>query len=415
MNYKEKRAALVNEADKLIAAGDITGANAKMSEIEALDAAHEQETTARANLDALRNEAKPAKLENAAVTVSAATKADGVKLGADVDTKAVDTMAWTNSTEYRLAFMDYVCNGTQIPAKFTNSPATTVTGDVGSVIPQTILLPIIQKLETSGRLYALMRKTNIRGGVSVPTSSVVPVATWLAERGDQDSQKKTTGAVTFGYHKLKCKVAVSFEVSVVTLDAFEAAVINDIYNAMVKAIEIAGVSGTGATYNQPEGILADDAPEGQDIEIASSASVTFADVMAAEAAFPEEYDGDKAVWVMTKQTFYTQFKGITDTNNKPITDSIGGTDNKPRQTVLGRPVVFVSKDALPSYSASVVADTVFAFIFNFDYYLLNFNQQIIMREYTDEATDDVVRKALALVDGKPVTRDCLVTMTKKNP
>jgi HK97 family phage major capsid protein len=118
---------------------------------------------------------------------------------------------------------------------------------------------------------------------------------------------------------------------------------------------------------------------------------------------------------MTKQTFYNVFKGITDTNKKPITDSIGGTDNKPRQVILGRPVVFVSKDALPSYSASVEADTVFAFIFNFDYYLLNFNQQIIMREYTDEATDDVVRKALALVDGKPVTRDCLVTMTKKNP
>ena len=182
---------------------------------------------------------------------------------------------------------------------------------------------------------------------------------------------------------------------------------------MIKAIEVAGVSGTGATYNQPEGILADDAPTGQNIDIAYNASVTFADVMAAEAAFPEEYDGEKAVWVMTKQTFYNVFKAITDNNNKPITDSIGGTDNKPRQLILGRPVIFVSKDAIATYAATVNADTIFAFIFNFDYYLLNFNQQIIMREYTDEETDDVVRKALALVDGKPVTRDCLVTITKK--
>ena len=412
MNYKEKRAALYAEAEALINKGDIAGAEAKMKEIEQLDNEHEAETKARANLEAMKNEPKAVKLENAAVIMPAGVKlADSTKQD---DSKGIYAdLAWTNSTDYRLAFMDYVCNGTAIPAKFTNTPATTVTGDVGSVIPNTILLPIIQKLENSGRLYALMRKTNIKGGVTVPTSSVRPVATWLAERGDSDTQKKPTGSVTFAYYKLKCKVAVSFEVSVVTLDAFETAVINDIYNAMVKAIEIAAVKGAGAAAHSPTGVLADDAPEGQNIDIAYNASVTFADVMAAEAAFPEEYDDDKAVWVMTKQTFYNVFKGIQDTTNRPISDQIGGIDNKPRPVILGRPVVFVSKDAIDTYAATVDDDTIFAFIFNWDYYLLNFNQQIIMKTFTDEATDDEVRKALALVDGKPIDRNSLVTMTKK--
>lgn len=414
MNYEEKRKALMDEADKLIAAGDIKAANEKMAEIEALDKQHEEEAKARANLAALKNEQKPAKLENLSAAVPVGKTVDSVALGSE-SSSAADDLAWTNSKEYRLAFMDFVVNGNTIPAKFANSPATTVTGDVGSVIPQTILLPIIQKLETTGRLYGLMRKTNIRGGVSVPTSSVVPVATWLAERGDQDSQKKTTGRVQFSYYKLKCKVAVSFEVSVVTLDAFEARLIEDIYNAMIKAIEIAAISGAGASANSPTGVLADDAPDGQNINIADGSAVTFSDVMAAEAALPEEYDSDKAVWVMTKQTFYKSFKNLQDSTKKPISDQIGGIDNKPRQVILGRPVVFVSKDALDTYSASVAEDTVFAFIFNWDYYLVNFNQQIIMKEYTDEDTDDQVRKALALVDGKPIDRNSLVTMTKKAP
>lgn len=414
MNYEERRKALMDEADKLISAGDIKGANEKMAEIEALDNQHAEETKARANLAALNKEPAAAKLENFSVSVPAGKAFDSVELNAD-NSPAADDLAWTNSKEYRLAFMDFVVNGTAIPAKFTNSPATTVTGDVGSVIPNTILLPIIKKLETTGRLYSLMRKTNIRGGVTVPTSSVRPVATWLAERGDQDSQKTSTGRITFAYYKLKCKVAVSFEVSVVTLDAFEASLIEDIYSAMVKAIEIAAISGAGASANSPTGVLAAAAPEGQNIDIADGSSVTFNDVMAAEAALPEEYDDEKAVWIMTKQTFYKNFKNLQDTTKKPISDQIGGIDNKPRQVILGRPVVFVSKDALATYAATVTADTVFAFIFNWDYYLLNFNQQIIMKEFTDESTDDQVRKALALLDGKPLDRNSLVTMTKKAP
>jgi HK97 family phage major capsid protein len=412
MNYEAKRAALYAEAEKLINSGDLTGAEAKMKEIEKLDEDHEQEMKARANLAAMQNAPKAVKFENVAVTVPENAKTIGEMKPQEL-TDAVSEYEWTNSKEYRLAFMNFVVNGTKIPAKFSNSPATTVTGDVGSVIPNTILLPIIQKLENSGRLYALMRKTNIKGGVTVPTSSVRPVATWLAERGDQDSQKKTTGSITFTYYKLKCKVAVSFEVSVVTLDAFEATLINDIYTAMIKVIEIAAISGAGAAEYSPTGVLADAAPTGQTIEIAYNASVTFADVMAAEGALPEEYDGEKAVWCMTKQTFYKNFKGLQDDQKRPISDQIGGIDNKVRPVILGRPVVFVSKDALATYAPTVDEDTVFAFIFNWDFYLLNFNQQIIMKEFTDESTDDQVRKALALVDGKPIDRNSLVTMVKK--
>ena len=416
MDYETKRKQLLDEAEALVNKGDFEGFAAKKKEIEDLDNQHRAQLEAAASLSALRAEPAPAKLENVAVKLEDAARADSVKLSdgitADITAPAYADKI-TNSTEYRLAFMDYVCNGANMPAKFQNIDATTVTGDVGVMIPDTVLLPIIQKLETTGRLYGLMRKTNIKGGVKVPVSSVRPVATWLAEQGDSDNQKKTVTSISFGYYKLKCKIAVSFEVSVVTLPAFESTFINEAYTAMIRAIEKSAVIGNGSTGNQLTGVLNSAAPTGQNIDIAYNASITYADIVAAEAALPEEYDDDKAVWCMTKATFYNYFKGITNQDGTPIAESLGGNDNKIRNVLFGRRVIFLDKDIIANYAATVDADTIFAFIFNWDYYLLNTNQQAIMKEYTDEDTDDLVRKVLMLVDGKPVDNNSLVTMTKK--
>lgn len=50
----------------------------------------------------------------------------------------------TDSLEYRNAFMNYVLKGENIPNELRAS-AVTKTGDVGSVIPQTVLDKIVEK------------------------------------------------------------------------------------------------------------------------------------------------------------------------------------------------------------------------------------------------------------------------------
>ena len=59
------------------------------------------------------------------------------------------------------------------------------------------------------------------------------------------------------------------------------------------------------------------------------------------------------------------------------------------------------------------ADTIFAFIFDFKDYLWNENLGMTFRKYTANATDDEVTVALALVDGKCVDTNSIVTLTKK--
>lgn len=85
---------------------------------------------------------------------------------------------------------------------------------------------------------------------------------------------------------------------------------------------------------------------------------------------------------------------------------------KPDATLFGRKVNFT--DYVPAFAASVSGDTPFAVMFNFSDYILNTNLQITVKEYEDHDTDDQIKKAIMLVDGKPVDLNSLVVMQVKN-
>ena len=151
---------------------------------------------------------------------------------------------------------------------------------------------------------------------------------------------------------------------------------------------------------------------GQNIDIAAATTaLAYTDLVKAEAALPQAYDAD-AVWCMSKKTFFEQIVGMVDDKKQPVARVNYGLSGKPVYSLFGREVVLVG-DYLPSFTASVTADTIFAFIFNFKDYLWNENLGMTFRKYTDNATDDEVTVALALVDGKVVDVNSLVTLTKK--
>ena len=400
--YLEKRQVLMNEAEGLINEGKIEEANAKMEEVKQLDNQWEEIAKAQANLNAL-NEPKGINIIN----LAGQRGVDGVvidTLDANVVTTDQDIY---NSIEYRKAFMNHVIKGSPIPEKFMNADQNTKTTDVGSVIPTTVMEKIVEKLESTGMILPLVTRTSYQGGLAIPTSSVKPVATWVAEGEGSEKQKKTTGQVVFSYYKLRCAVSVSFETSVVTLGVFENTLINNIAEAMVKTLEQAIISGTGV--GQPKGILAETAPEGQNIEIAADANVNYETLISAEAALPLAYEND-AVWCMTKKTFM-KFVGMTDNNGQPIARVNYGISGRPERTLLGRTVVL--NDYMTSLGAPIEEDAVVAFLFNFKDYVLNTNYNITIKRYEDNETDDQVTKALMLVDGKVVDKNSLVTITKK--
>ncbi len=399
--YLEKRQGLINEAESLINDGKIEEANAKMEEVKQLDNQWEEIAKAQANLNAL-NEPKHTNIKNLSVEGIDGQVMDRIDNNAVIVNDDI-----FNSIEYRKAFMNHVLKGTAIPEKFMNTDHNTKTTDIGTVIPTTIMERIVEKLEATGMILPLVTRTSYQGGLSIPTSDVKPVATWVGEGEGSPKQKKPTGSIVFAYHKLRCAVSISLETSVVALGVFEATLINNIAEAMTKALEQAIISGTGS--GQPKGILTETAPAGQNIEIAANEDISYSTLIDAEAALPLAYEND-AVWCMTKKTFM-KFVGMTDQNGQPIARVNYGINGRPERTLLGRTVIL--NDYMTSIDA-VTEDTVVAFLFNFKDYVLNTNYNITVKRYEDNETDDQVTKAIMLVDGKVVDKNSLVTVTKKS-
>jgi HK97 family phage major capsid protein len=392
--YETKRKALINEAEALINEGKLEDANGKMDAVTKLDQDFEAAAKASANLRALAQPPVPLA---------------GVGEGAVFNPCNQDETAdMYDSIEYRKAFMNYVLNGTTIPTKFVNAAATTKTTDVGAVISPTVLNRIVEKMETTGTILPLVTKTAFAAGVTAPTSSVKPEATWVAEGAGSDTQKKTTGQIDIKGYKLRCAISMTLETSVMSLQVFETVFVNSVSEAMVKAQEKSFINGSGT--GQPKGVLTETVADGQNIDLAVSADPTYQTLVDAEAALPLAYENG-AVWNMTKKTFM-KFIGMVDTNKQPIARVNYGIDGKPERTLLGRRVVL--NDYMTSLGAAIAEDTVVAFLFDWSDYMFNTNYNMVVKSYEDNDTEAQVTKAVMICDGKVIDKNSLVTITKKN-
>lgn len=394
--YEARRKGLMDEAQTLLNQGKAEEAENKMNEVKDLDAEFDRIAQAQANFDALNNEPKPADPFGAT--------GGTVNFGIPTESDPKDVY---DSVEYRKAFMNYVLNGTPIPGKFTNEDATTKTTDIGAVISPTVINRIIEKMEASGMILPLVTRTAYPAGATVPTSSVKPVATWVAEGGTSDKQKKTTGQIDIKGYKLRCAISMTLEASVMSLQIFETVFVNNVAEAMVKAQEKAFIDGSGS--GQPKGVLKETVPTGQNVDIAADADPDYQTLVDAEAALPLAYENG-AVWNMTKKTFM-KFIGMVDSNGQPIARVNYGISGKPERTLLGRRVVL--NEYMTSLGATISADTVVAFLFDWSDYMFNTNYAMRVKSYEDNDTEDQVTKAVMICDGKAIDVNSLVTVTKK--
>ena len=394
--YLEMRNALLKEAQEAIDNGEVETAKAKTTEVRNLDEKWDAIAQAQADFEALNNEP--------IARNPFGTNNQKANFGGDVNE---EKDSFYDSVEYRKAFMNYVMRGTPIPQSLKNEDSNTTTTDIGSVIAPTVIRRIIEKMETSGMILPLMTRTAYAAGVTVPTSSVKPVATWVAEGKTSDKQKKTTGQIDIKGYKLRCAVSMSLEASVMSLEIFETVFVRNVSEAMVKALEKAAIDGSGS--GQPKGVLKETAPTGQALEIAADADPTYKDLVAAEAALPLAYENG-AVWNMTKKTFM-KYVGMVDGNGQPIARVNYGINGKPERTLLGRKVVL--NEYMTSIDATLSADTVVAFLFDWSDYMLNTNYAMRVKSYEDNDTEDQITKAVMICDGKAIDVNSLVTVTKK--
>ena len=146
--YNAKRKQLMDEAQKLLDESKTAEAQAKMKEVEELDAKFEEEAKIQANLNALAG----AKAQDPAAAPQSVNLTGSAK--------QQDVLDQYDTDEYKRAFMNYVITGKKIPAELTNADANTKTTDVGAAIPTTTLQKIYEKIESTGMILPRVTHTS---------------------------------------------------------------------------------------------------------------------------------------------------------------------------------------------------------------------------------------------------------------
>lgn len=345
---------------------------------------------------------------------------EGKTFGEDgIEVTAVPTQSKTTvnkdkfaSMEYRQAFMDYVKSGKMSNVlEFKSADASTTTGDVGAIIPSTILQEVIRKVESYGQIFSMVRKLAIKGGVKVPILALKPVANWIGENTTGDKQKiDLSASVSFTYYGLECKIATSIVADAVTIDQFESIVIQLIGEAMTKALDIAIVKGAGNA--SPLGITKDTRiPAAHVITLTPSDFTSWsAWKKKVFAKMPLSYKGG-AVFLMASGTFDGYIDGMTDTNGQPIGRVNYGIANGPQESFGGKSVVEVEDDVIANYDDAASGDVV-AIYGNLSNYAINSNMSMTMWRYLDHDTNEYVDKAILIADGKVLDPNGFIIIKK---
>lgn len=384
MGYEETRKILMAEAKALIEEGKTAEAENKMQEVKDLDAKHEEEIKAKADFEALNSKV-------------IAKKTDLVSADGSINTAADEEKDIYASREYEKAFMDYVQHNTPIPQEFRNEAAKSTTTDVSALIPTTLVKEIIREMKSYGNLYAKVRKLNVQGGVEIPILTLKPSASWVGEEASEDQKIEAKTKLTFSYHGLECKIAMTLLASAVTLDEFKNVFIKLAVEAMAEAIDKAIVNGTGSS--QPLGITKDTR-----IPSANTITLTPAD-MASWAAWKKKVFGKmkkayrKGDFIMAQGTFDGYIDGMVDANGQPIGRVNYGIDGGETYRFGGKTVETVEDDVIANYDDASTGNIIAIFA-DLSNYAINSNMQMTTVRWIDHDTNQEKQKVSMIIDGK---------------
>ena len=312
-----------------------------------------------------------------------------------------------DTVEYRTAFMNYVCRNTPIPAEMRDVTTTT---DASAVIPTTLLHEIIRKLDTYGGIWAKVRKLNVQGGVEIPVLTLTPTATWVGETSPSADQKiQANDKISFSYHGIECKIAQTLLANVVTLDAFQSLFVELATEAIVKAIEIAIIKGTGS--GQPMGVTVDTR-----VPSANKLTLTPEEFTSWEGWKKKVFAKMKkayrnGIFLMAQGTFDGYIDGMVDSTGQPIARVNYGIEGGEVYRFGGKTVETVEDDIIADYESASTGDVVAIFI-DLNKYAVNSNMQMNVVKWTDHDTNELKNKAQMIVDGKLIDPNGVLIIKK---
>ena len=313
-----------------------------------------------------------------------------------------------DTVEYRKAFMELVCRGVAMPAEL-RAEAVTATGDVGAVIPTTMLKEIIKSLESYGNVYALVRKLNVQGGVAIPILSLKPEANWVGEGASESQKLQANQSITFSYFGVECKIAQTLLANVTTIDAFQQLFVPLATEAIVKALEIAIFNGNGTT--QPLGITKDTrVPEDNVITMTHEEFTSWSGWhKKVKAKMKKAYR--HGTFFMNQSSFDGYIDGMVDENGQPVGRTNYGINGEENYRFMGKNVETVEDGCIAAYDDAAEGDVVAVFLKPTDYGI-NSNMEMVTVKWVDNDANQVKNKCILICDGKLIDANGVLIIKK---
>ncbi|MEG3069444.1 MAG: phage major capsid protein [Candidatus Syntrophopropionicum ammoniitolerans] len=259
--YLDQRAVLLKDSETLIAEGKIEEADAKMKEIEELDAKWEEIKLANANMNALKEKAEVINLENRSVDVKGVKTVDNIVDEKPLDEKAAYEIAWAKVMQGKKLEAKEQEIFDKVNVEFRNA-YTHDTGDIATLIPETVVAGIWKRAEEMYPLLADVKKYNIRGTLVINKHESIAAgdAAWYDEDTETADEKNVFGQLILSGCELAKAITITWKLRAMATEDFIPYIKNELGERVGAALGTAiaqgkGKPGEGDTFKpEPLGI-----------------------------------------------------------------------------------------------------------------------------------------------------------------
>lgn len=243
---------------------------------------------------------------------------------ADPEQRAAASFS-ADSAEYRSAWLKNLRNavgGSDIVTATEQRAFTTVSASAGAVIPTQTANTILEQVKQHAPLLSKINLLRVPGMVQIPCEKTTVDAKYHSENAKINPDEDKTDKITlFAYEITKLEL-ISKSVMLMSIDAFETWLVDRIARKIGEEISRTILLGSGS--NQGTGIeKAATWGDTNSVEVADSAALTIANVLALIALLPGGYDA-RAEFIMSKKTLFTDFMALQDKSTTDLVRIEGG-------------------------------------------------------------------------------------------
>ncbi|PXX74654.1 phage major capsid protein [Dielma fastidiosa] len=326
--YLQKRKELMNEANELLNSGKIDEAEAKASEVKALDTTFENICKASANLAALQDNAVITDIQAKGVVIENTTSlASTIEKNEDTYTNVwAKVMQNIAITEDEKRIFD------EANKEFKNEALTT--GNSPVLIPETVVAGIWKEVGEVYPLYAEVLKTSVKGKLTVLKSTESTEAKWYDEATEIEEGKETFAKATLNGCELSRDITVSWKLKEMATNEFIPFIQSQLAEKMGAAAAYGVFNGKGkaasesSNKDEPRGIktaLLAQANKPQVVELAADAELSYKDITTLISKVKGTYKKGSKFYA-TSDFIWDTLANVKDATGRPyfIADTTAG-------------------------------------------------------------------------------------------